>query len=79
VPASAVADRGQGPIVWVIGPADEGAPAGVAARAVRVSALRQDRALVAGIAPGELIVAMGVQKLDPAARVRVVDTLPAQE
>lgn len=80
VPAAAVADRGQGPIVWIIpaAPAD-GAPTGIAARSVTVASLRQNSALVAGLRPGELVVAMGVQKLDPAARVRVVDILPARE
>jgi len=65
VPAAALADRGQGPIVWVI---DGNA---VAARPVKIIALRQDRALVTGVVPGETIVALGGHKLDPAARVRI--------
>jgi len=67
LPASALADRGQGPMVWVVDPAG----GGVTARPVGIVSLRQDRALVSGLAPGELVVALGVHKLDPAARVRV--------
>ena len=67
VPAAALADRGQGPIVWVIG--EEGTS--VVARPVKIMALRGERALVTGVAPGESVVAMGVHKLDPAARIRV--------
>jgi RND family efflux transporter MFP subunit len=65
LPAAALADRGQGPIVWVI----DGAA--VSARPVKIVALRQDRALVTGVSPGETIVALGGHKLDPAARVRI--------
>jgi RND family efflux transporter MFP subunit len=65
LPAAALADRGQGPIVWII----EGDS--VAARPVKIVALRQDRALVTGVAPGETIVALGGHKLDPAARIRI--------
>jgi multidrug efflux system membrane fusion protein len=68
LPTAALADRGAGPIVWVIDPA-----AGtVAARPVRIATLGQDRAQVAGVTPGELIVAFGVHRLDPAARIRVL-------
>ena len=65
VPAAALADRGQGPIVWVI----DGAS--VIARPVVIVALRGERATVTGIAPGVTIVALGGHKLDPGARVRV--------
>ena len=65
LPAAALADRGQGPIVWVI----DGTT--VTARPVKIVALRQDRALVTGVAPGETIVALGGHKLDPAAKVRI--------
>lgn len=54
-------------MVWVI---DQGA-GGIAARRVEIVALQSERALVTGVAPGELVVALGVHKLDPAARVRV--------
>ena len=43
------------------------------ARPVRVAALRQERALVAGLRAGEMVVGLGVQKLDPAAKVRIAD------
>jgi RND family efflux transporter MFP subunit len=65
IPAAALADRGQGPIVWVI----DGSA--VVARPVKIVSLRQDRAVVTGVAPGETIVALGGHKLDPAARVRI--------
>lgn len=67
LPASALADRGQGSIVWVIGAEGNS----VVARPVKIMALRGERALVTGVAPGELVVALGVHKLDPAARIRV--------
>lgn len=65
VPAAALADRGQGPIVWAVD-GDR-----VVARPVVIVALRQDRAVVTGVAPGETIVALGGHRLDPASRVRV--------
>ena len=65
VPAAALADRGQGPIVWVI----DGNK--VTAQPVVIMALRQDRASVTGVAPGTMIVALGGHKLDPAAKIRI--------
>lgn len=67
LPAAALADRGGGPMVWVI---DAGAGT-VAARSVGIAAMGQDRALVSGLKPGEMVVALGVHKLDPASRIRV--------
>lgn len=67
IPLSALADRGQGPVAWVV------SQGGVVARPVSVKALRQDRAVVTGLDPADEVVAMGVQKLDPAVRVRVAD------
>lgn len=69
VPAAALADRGQGPILWAIN------GDGVTARPVRIVSLREDRALVTGVAAGETVVALGVHKLDPAARVRVASVV----
>ena len=67
VPLGAVGDRGDGPMVGVI---DQ--PAGrVAARKIQVASLGKLRAVVGGLKPGELVVSLGVQKLDPAARIRV--------
>jgi hypothetical protein len=34
---------------------------------------------VSGLSDGDMVVALGVQKLDPAARVRVADIRPATE
>jgi RND family efflux transporter MFP subunit len=73
LPASALLDRGAGPMVWVVD-----ATAGtLQARPVQVRTLRQDRAIVTGLRPDELVVSLGGQKLDPAARVRVADIRPA--
>jgi RND family efflux transporter MFP subunit len=69
IPVSAVTDRGDGPMVWVVD-ATKGV---LEARPVALRRLRQDRALVAGLRQDELVVELGVQKLDPAARVRVAE------
>jgi RND family efflux transporter MFP subunit len=74
LPAAAVIDRGQGPMVWTVG--DAGA---LAARPIQVRRLQQDRVVVTGLRDGDLVVALGVQKLDPGARVRVADIRPATE
>ena len=71
LPAAALTDRGHGPVVWVV---DGGR---LEARPVIVRALREDRVQVTGLREGELVVGLGVQKLDPAARVRVADIRPA--
>jgi RND family efflux transporter MFP subunit len=72
LPVAALHDRGQGPMVWTVDPA-----AGrVAAQPVRVRALRQDAAILDGVPDGALVVALGVQKLDPAARVRITEVRP---
>lgn len=73
LPVAALADRGGGQIVWVVDPYT----GAVAARPVQVRALGQERALLSGLKDGELVVGLGVQKLDPAARVKVVDIRPA--
>lgn len=74
LPAAALIDRGQGPMVWTV--SDTGA---LKARPVGVRRLQQDRVVVTGLSEGDLVVALGVQKLDPAARVRVADIRPATE
>ena len=74
LPRGAVTDRGQGAMVWVVGPAGK-----LEARLVKVASLRQDRVLVSGLKVGELVVGMGVQKLDPATVVRVADIRPLAE
>ena len=66
-------DRGAGPMVWVVDP-----PTGrLEPRPVSIRALQQDTTLVTGLRDGERVVALGVQKLDPAARVRIADTRPS--
>lgn len=75
LPTSAISDRGDGPAVWVIDP-DTGA---IKARPVAVRALRQERTLVSGLQTGELVVALGVQKLDPQTRVKIADIRPVTE
>lgn len=74
LPAAALLDRGQGPMVWTVG-----AGGTLTARPVAVRRLEQDRVIVAGLRDGEQVVALGGQKLDPAARVRIADTRPATE
>jgi len=69
LPASALGDRGQGPMVWVV--TEPGAT--LTPRSVQVRRLLQGQMVVQGVSPGETVVAMGVQKLDPAIRVRVAD------
>jgi RND family efflux transporter MFP subunit len=73
LPSAALTDRGAGPMVWVV----DAATGRLEARAVTVRALQQDTTLVSGLRAGERVVALGVQKLDPAARVRIADTRPA--
>ena len=75
LPEAALTDRGAGPIVWVVRPQGDG----VDARPVRVLALRQEQVQVDGLRDGELVVGLGVQKLDPAAHVRVADIRPIAE
>jgi RND family efflux transporter MFP subunit len=72
LPLAAVTDRGAGPMVWLVS-ADGG---DISARPVRVVALRADQALVSGLADGDLVVSLGVHRLDPHARVRVADMQP---
>jgi RND family efflux transporter MFP subunit len=74
LPAAALIDRGQGPMVWAVQGAGK-----LVSRPVQVRRLQQDRVVVSGLADGEMVVAMGAQKLDPAAQVRVADERPATE
>ncbi len=74
LPLAALIDRGDGPGVWQVT-----AEGRVRAHKVTVRRLEQDRAVVTGLAGGEQVVALGAQKLDPAARVRVADIRPDTE
>ncbi len=70
VPRGALHDRGFGPMLWRVTEAG-----GVEAVPVRVRVLTEAVAQVEGpLAPGERVVAMGAQLLDPASKVRVVST-----
>jgi RND family efflux transporter MFP subunit len=69
LPASALHDRGQGPIVWKV----EGSR--VVAVPVEVAHLGETRVALRGpLAEGDRVVALGPQLLDPASTVRVVQT-----
>ncbi len=74
LPASALIDRGDGAMVWTV--KDEGK---LIARPVHVRRMQQDRVVVTGLENGDMVVALGAQKLDPAARVRIADERPATE
>jgi RND family efflux transporter MFP subunit len=74
LPAAALIDRGQGPMVWAVEAAGK-----LVSRPVQVRRLQQDRVVVAGLKDGEMVVALGAQKLDPAAQVRIADERPATE
>jgi RND family efflux transporter MFP subunit len=69
LPLAAILNRGTGPAVYVVD--DAGA---LKLRPVNVAAFTEESALVtAGIADGEKVVTLGVQKLVAGARVRVVE------
>ena len=74
LPAAALIDRGDGPSVWLVAP--DGT---LKAQAVTLRRMEQDRVVVIGLAEGAMVVALGAQKLDPGARVRITDTRPATE
>ena len=68
VPIGAVFDAGSGPSVWVVDPATSV----VTARAILVSRMGDERAIVAGgLAGGERIVALGTHLLRPGETVQV--------
>jgi RND family efflux transporter MFP subunit len=70
LPLSAILNRGTGPSVYLV----DGAGA-LELRPVTVAAFTEDAALVsAGIAAGDRIVTLGVQKLEPGAQVRAVES-----
>lgn len=71
IPLSALFNQGTGPAVWTVD--DAGA---ITLRPVTVAAYEAQDVLVgAGLAEGDRIVRIGVQKLDAAQRVRVVEAL----
>ena len=71
VPSAALFDQGKGPSLWVVG--DDGV---TALRLVAVLRYEGAEALVgSGVAEGERIVTLGVQKLTPGERVRAISQL----
>jgi len=71
LPLSALYNQGSGPALFVV--AEDGS---LALRPVAVAAYEAREVLVSsGVAEGERVVALGVQKLDPQQRVRVVSGL----
>jgi len=69
LPLSAILNRGTGPSVYVVG--KSGA---LALQPVTVASFTEDTALVSdGVADGDEVVTLGVQTLEPGARVRTVD------
>ena len=68
VPLSALNDRGQGPGLWVVNPRSSQ----VSWRLVRVSSYGDDEARIAqGLAPGEVVVTLGVHLLTHGQSVRL--------
>jgi RND family efflux transporter MFP subunit len=72
VPLSAIFDQGKGPGVWSVNTAT----GEITLKPVTVSSLGSATASISGgVKEGEMIVALGAQKLDPGLKVRPVDTL----
>ena len=70
IPLAAILNRGTGPTVYILD--EEGA---LALRPVNVASFTENAALItSGLADGEKVVTLGVQKLVAGARVRVVET-----
>ena len=73
LPAAALTDRGDGPMVWTV----DAQSGRLSAHPVKILALHDTTARVSGLEEGALVVSIGVQKLDPALKVRVADIRPA--
>jgi RND family efflux transporter MFP subunit len=72
LPLSALFDQGDGPSLFVA----DAASGGLARKRVSVEGYERDDVLIAdGVAEGAEVVTVGVQKLDPAQKVRVVSSL----
>lgn len=72
LPLSALFNQGAGPSVWTV----DAASGSLALKPVEVAGYGARDVLVrSGVADGDQVVALGVQKLDPAAKVRVVSAL----
>lgn len=69
IPASALANAGKQPAVWVVDPKTET----VSTRPVQVARFDQNRVIVAGgLKDGEIVVTAGVQALRPGQKVRLL-------
>lgn len=72
LPLSALVNEGRGPMLYVV----DKAAGSLTRKPVDVLRIDAQSVLVkSGVAEGELVVALGVQKLDPAQKVRVVEAL----
>ncbi|MBV8663796.1 MAG: efflux RND transporter periplasmic adaptor subunit, partial [Hyphomicrobiales bacterium] len=72
VPVGAVFDRGDGPRVFAV----DRTSGALSEAAIKVAGTDSESAFVTGgVAEGTEIVALGVHKLDPKEKVRVVETL----
>jgi hypothetical protein len=71
LPLSALYSQGDGPALWVV--SDDGT---LALKPVTIAALEAREVLIAGgVDEGEQVVSLGVQKLDAAQKVRIVQAL----
>ena len=69
LPLAAILNRGSGPSVFVVGEGDT-----LALRKVEVASFNEDWAFVAsGVSAGDTVVTLGVQKLAPGDKVRIVE------
>jgi len=72
LPLSALFSQGAGPGLWVVDPAT----GSLTLKPVEVAGYTGRQVLVrSGVTEGELVVTLGVQKLDPAVKVRIVQSL----
>ena len=68
LPLSALFNQGAGPQVYVVDPAT----GALSLKSIEVTAYESNEVLLrSGVAPGDLVVTLGVQKLDAAQRVRI--------
>jgi RND family efflux transporter MFP subunit len=76
VPLGALHDAGQGPGVWIV---HAGAPATVAWRPVRLSAIGEETAtVISGLKPGDRFVTMGAHMLHQGQAVRIAAAAPGR-
>ena len=72
LPLAAIFDQGKGPNMFVV----DAASGMLTLKPIEIAGFESNAVLVrSGIAEGDLVVALGTQKLDPAQKVRVVTSL----